>query len=299
MMNTPAKLLLLSATFALSGAIGLRGDDDNLRHELERAFSGWRAAIATRNLAAWKEATASCRQVETRNMIVSQKQPFPQALFDFPLRAPETGTLRFMKTAARGPTAHALYFGKVDVGIPDAGEIPENILLLKFINESGQWKFDTLRLVNLAGAPDVRASLKSGGSAEILNTPEFEPAGFVPPTPKLCPAPDHVAALQVASLGYATTPTVNGFVLSPVADAAEQQIIIGGLKAGENTLRLEIKPTPVAEGSARHLEVNAVVMTGNEAKPTVRVFTWKPTGATAPEFVEQKIIVNKITMRGN
>ena len=55
----------------------------------------------------------------------------------------------------------------------------------------------------------------------------------------------------------------------------------------------------MAEGSARHLDVNAVVITGNEAKPMIRVFTWRPPGETAPEFTEQKIIVNKITLRGN
>lgn len=296
-MTKPAALLPLS--FALLFATGLRSDDEGLRRELERSFSGWRTAIATRNLAAWKENTASFRQVETRNMIVSQKQPFPQALFDIPLRAPEPGTLRFMKSEANGLTASAVYFGKVDVGIPDAGEIPENLLLLKFINESGRWKFDTLRLVNLAGAPDVRASLKNGGSSGMLNSPEFVPSGIVPATPKPCQAPDHVAALQVASLGYATVPRVNGFALPVVADAAEQHIIIGGLNSGENTLTLEVKPTPVAEGSARHLVVNAVVLTGNEAKPMIRVFTWKPPGETAPEFTEQKIIVNKITLRGN
>jgi hypothetical protein len=298
-MSPPAPLLFLPVAFALVCATDLRGEDDALRHELERAFAGWRSAIATRNLAAWKDNTATFRQAETRNMIVSQKQPFPQALFDFPLRAPETGTLRFMKAEARGPTAHAFYFGKVDVGIPEAGEIPDNLLLLKFVNESGRWKFDNLRLVNLATAPDVRASLKNGGSAELLNSPEFEPAGLVPPTPKLCGAPDYVAALQVASLGYATVPRVNGFALPRVADAAEQHIIIGGLRNGENTLTLEIKPTPVAEGSARHLEVSAVVLTGNEAKPVIRVFNWRPPGETAPEFSEQKIIVNKITLRGN
>lgn len=296
MTRTTALPLL---AFALALAPGLRGDDAGLRRELERSFSDWRTAIATRNLAAWKEHTASFRQMETRNMIVSQKQPFPQALFDFPLRAPEPGTLRYVKSETKGPTASAVYFGKVDVGIPEAGDIPENLLLLKFFNESGRWKFDTLRLINLASAPDVRAALKNGGSAALLDSPEFAPTGVVPPTPKPCRAPDHVAALQIASLGYATLPRVNGFSHPVVADAAEQHTIIGGLNSGENTLTLEIRPTPVAEGSARHLSVNAVVLTGNEAKPMIRVFTWKPPGETAPEFTEQKIIVNKITLRGN
>ena len=297
LFRSPA--LLLPIAFVLACAPIAKGEDEALRHALERAFSGWRTAIATRNLAAWKDNTAAFRQVEVRNMIVSQKQPFPQALFDFPLHAPEPGTLRFLKAEAKGPTAVALYFGKVEVGIPDAGEIPENLLLLRFASESGRWKFDTMRLINLAGTPEVRTSLKSGGSLADLNSPEFEPSGEIPLVPKLCGAPDHVAALQVASLGYATLPKVNGFALTPVADAAEQQIIIGGLKAGENTLELEIKPTPVAEGSARHLEVNAVVITGNESKPMIRVFTWRPPTGSAPPFTEQKIIVNKITLRGD
>lgn len=171
--------------------------------------------------------------------------------------------------------------------------------MLNFINEAGRWKFDTLRLINLASAPDVRATLKNGGTSGILNSPEFEPDGMLPPTPKPCAAPDHIAALQVASLGYATVARVNGFALPVVADAAEQHIIIGGLMDGENTLTLEIKPTVVAEGSARHLVINAVVLTGNEAKPAIRVFNWKPPGMSAPEFSEQKIIVNKITMRAD
>jgi hypothetical protein len=291
--------LLLPAVLTIVCTTGLHGEDDTLRRELERAFSIWRTAIVTRNLAAWKENTASFRQMETRNMIVSQKQPFPQALFDFPLRAPETGTLRFIKAEAKGATAKAVYFGKIDVGIPDSGEIPENLLLLNFIYEAGGWKFDTLRLMNLANAPSVRASLKNGGAAGILKSPEFSPDGVLPPTAKSCPVPDHIATLQIASLGYATAATVNGFTLPVVADAAEQHIIIGGLKDGENTLTLEIKPTLVAEGSARHLEVNAVVQTSNKAKPMIRVFTWKAPISSAPEFSQQKIIVNKITMRGD
>ena len=277
----------------------LRADDSALRGDLDRAYSAWRAAVATRNLQGWKEHTATFRQVLTRNLIVSQKQPFPQALFDFPLRAPETGTLRFIKAEAKGATASMVYFGSVDVGIPDAGDIPENLLLLSYIGEGGRWKFDTLRLINLASAPDVRASLKNGGGSGVLTDPEFSPSGIVPAVPKLCPQPDHVATLQIMSLGYATRAKVNGFELPVVSDAAEQHLIIGGLRDGENSLELEIKQTRVAEGSARHCNVNAVVFEPRDGKPSVRVFTWHPPGEIAPAFTEQKIIVNKITMRGN
>lgn len=280
----------------LALTLSLHADEADLRRELEQSFSQWRSAIATHNLTNWQRTTATFRQVMTRNVIVSQKHPYPQALFDFPLRAPETGTLRFLRAAAKGPTANLIYFGKVDLGIPDA-EVPENLLILKFINEGGHWKFDTLRLLNLAGSPDVRASLKGGSSTAILDEPDFQPDGVAPEIPKLCPTPDYVSALQVTALGYAVTARVNGFALPTVADRAEQHLIVGGLKDGENSLSLEIKPTTVAEGSARHLEVNAVVLTGQPAKPAIRVFNWTPNGAI-PAASDQKIFVNKITLRG-
>ncbi len=281
----------------LAFALNASADETALRRDLEKAFAEWRAAIATHNLAGWQQATASSRQLLTRNLIVSQKQPFPQALFDFPLHAPETSTLRFIKAEEKGATANLIYFGKADLGIPDPGEIPELLVMLKFFNEAGRWKFDTVKLINLESAPEILATLKNGNATAALNMPEFSPTGIVPPTPKACPPPDHMAALQITSLGYATSATVNGFAISVVRDAAEQHLIIGGLKDGENALTLEIKRTPVAEGSARHIEVNAIVITGNEKKPSIRVFNWKPAGETAPEFSEMKIFVNKITLR--
>ncbi len=287
---------LLSAAFLALTLSCLHADESDLRRELEHSFSQWRSAIGTHNLGDWQRATATYRQVMTRNAIVSQKQPYPQALFDFPLRAPEIGTLRFLRATAKGPTATLIYFGKVDLGIPDT-EVPENLLLLKFINEGGHWKFDTLRLINLAEAPDVRSALKGGGSATMLEDAEFQPSGVAPEVPKLCPNPDNVGGLQVIALGYAVTARVNGFELPTVADRAEQHLIVGGLRDGENSLSLEIKPTQVAEGSERHLEVSAVVLTHKPEKPEIQVFNWTPQGA-APATSEQKIYVNKITLKG-
>ncbi len=281
----------------LAFALNTFADETALRRDLEKVFSEWRAAIATHNLASWQQSTASSRQLLTRNLIVSQKQPFPQALFDFPLHAPETSTLRFIKAEEKGATANLLYFGKADLGIPDPGEIPELLVMLKFINESNRWKFDTVKLINLESSPEILGTLKNGNASGVIRMPEFSPSGVVPPTPKACAIPDHMAALQITSLGYTTTAEVNGFALPVVRDAAEQHLVIGGLKGGENALTLEVKPTPVAEGSARHLEINAIVITGDAKKPSIRVFNWKPEGESAPEFIEKKIYVNKITLR--
>jgi len=290
--------LFLPVFLVLALVAHLSADESNLRRDLEHTYSQWRAAIAARSLSGWKDSTALFRQVMTRNMIVSQKQQFPEALFEFPLRAPELGPLRFLKAAAKGPTATLVYFGKVDLGIPDT-EVPENLLMLKFINEGGKWKFDTLRLLNLASAPEVRSALKNGGSSAMLEEPEFQPDGVAPEVPKLCGAPDHLGGLQIIAFGYTVKAKVNGFELPAVENNAEQHLIIGGLKDGENSLTMEIKQNPIAEGSDRHVEVNAVIPTRDPSKPFIRVFNWTPEGANAPANVDEKIIVNKITMRGD
>lgn len=288
------------ATFlaaALVSVMSVWGDDYALRSELERSYSAWRSALAARDLTGWQRATASYRQMATRNLIVSQKQPFPDALFNLPMRPAEVTMLRFIQLKVVGNTAHVAYFGKVDLGLIDPAEIPEGILILKFIKEATGWKFDTSRLLNLTSSPEIRAALKNGGNTPVLDEPSLSPDGVVPTTAKACPAPDRIGVLQVASIGYATRATVNGFEVATVQDNAEEHIVIGGLRDGENPLLLEVKEVPIPEGEERHLEVNALVLTGDEKKPTIRVFEWNPQGKSLAEPLKLTIYVNRITLR--
>jgi hypothetical protein len=281
----------------LWSTITLHAADMEVRPELERTYSAWRAALAARDVSGWQKSTASHRQVATRNLIVSQRQPFPDALFNLPMRPAEIATLRFLQIKVVGNTANTAYFGKVDMGLVDPSEIPDNILILKFVKEATGWKFDTSRLLNLAGSPEMRASLQNGGTPAVLDDPAFAPDGVVPPTAKPCPLPDRIGVLQVASFGYLTKATVNGFDAGTVQDNAEEHIIIGGLRNGENPLVLEVQEQPIPEGEERHLEVSALVLTGDEKKPTIQVFTWKPEGRNLAEPVKVTIFVNRLTLK--
>ena len=278
-------------------ALPARADNATSRREMEQAYSRWREAMVTRSLASWQQATAVPRQIMTRNLIISQKQSFPAALFDLPIRPPETATLRFVKIDVNGATGQLVYFGKVDMGLLDSADIPENLLILKFIREGTAWKFDTTRLVNLASVPDVRATLKNGGSSAFLSDPEFAPDGIVPPTPLPCPVPDRVGVLQVSSFGYETSASVNQFAVATVENNSEEHLIIGGLRDGENPLQLTVKQLPIPEGAERMLEISALVITGSETKPAIKVFNWKPNAHPVPEGVNQIIHVNRITLR--
>ncbi len=291
---------LLSVSLALvflAEPFAVKADDYQMRREMDRAYSAWRSALAEKNLAGWQQATASYRQMLTRNLIISQRQPFPAALFDLPIRPPETTGLRFIKVKQVGDTANLYYYGKVDVGLTDPSEVPESLLILKFIREGSAWKFDTTRMVSLGGAPEVKSAMQNGGGGNFLESPELAPDGVVPPTPKAAAMLDRIGVLQVASFGFETKATVNGFDVPSVTNNAEEHIIIGGLRDGQNPLTVSVKPLPIPEGEKRVLEVNALVLTGSEQKPYYKVFTYKPAPESVQPTQQQIIHVSRITMR--
>ena len=279
----------------------LRANDAELNRELERVYSRWCAAMSSHDAEGWHATTASYRQVLTRNLIVSQKQPFPDALFAIPLRPPDTGLLRRVKTHTKGPTANMLFFGRVDLGLGEENEIPENLLLLRFVREGSAWKFDTTRLINLSGLPKVRAELKSTGDSPYLDDEELLPSGVVPPTGQLCRIPEHVAMLSVISVGYSTTASLNGFAFAPVHNNMDRQLVIGGLNTGANALNLDIHKIelPKDKEAKRILQINAYVMTGYESRPSIRVYTWEaPATGELPSQVSLDVNVNQRSMKG-
>ncbi len=274
---------------------GAEGDAE-LRVRLEKVYYDWRGAIINQDVAAWQRSTSRLRQVMTKNLILSQRQLYPDAVFQVPIRPPELTQLRRLEVEAIGPTAHMIYFGRVDLGL-DAEAVPDNLLILRFIKEGEEWKFDTTRYMNLAGVPDIRAALSGGGDPDFLDKPEFNPPGYVPPVPKECGVPDYMAAYHIQSFGYAATPHLNGFDYPPVEDNAENQLIIGGLMKGKNDFRLDLKAVPVPEGEERYFEINVMVVTPNGDKPAVPVLQWSTKDANPPASQELPLWVNSSTLK--
>lgn len=267
-----------------------------LRAELERVYHEWRGAMLNRNVQAWQKSTSRYRQVHTHNMIVSQRQPYPEAVFAVPLRPPDITKLKMLEVEAIGDTAHLVYFGRIDLGI-EVDEVPENLLVLRYIKDPDGWRFDTSRLVNLQGALDVRASLKEGGKATFLDEPEFTPPGKAPPVPAVCKVPQYVGAFQLESIGYETRVRVNGFDYPPVRDVAINQLIIGGLDRDENELELSITPTEVPPGEERSLEISVMVVPGDAEQKPVPVYRWKTTEAVPPPVKKVLVWVNNSTLK--
>jgi hypothetical protein len=271
-----------------AGAPAVTGQDNALRAELERVYFDWRGAIINRDTRAWQRSTSRYRQVHTHNMIVSQNMPYPEAVFQVPLSPPDISRLRLLEVEASAETAHLVYFGRIDLGL-EAEEIPDNILVLRFIRDPEGWRFDTSRMVNLQGVPDVRASLKQGNRPDFLDEPEFTPPAKAPPVPKVCKKPEHMAAFQVESIGYETVIRINGFDYPPVRDVAVNQLVIGGLDRGENIMELSYRPVEAPPGEERSLEINVMVVKGESGAPPIPVHRYRAAEPAGP--VTKKVSV--------
>ena len=269
-------------------------EDTALRAELERVYHTWRGAMLNRDTRAWQQSTSRYRQVHTHNMIVSQRQPYPEAVFAVPLKPPDITRLRLLDARAVGETAQLVFFGRIDLGL-EAEEVPDNILVLRYLKDPEGWRFDTSRLVNLAGVPDLRASLQQGATPDFLDEPEFVPPGKAPPVPPVCKPPQYMAAFQIESIGYETTVRINGFDYPPVNDVGINQLVIGGLQRDENALEMAIKPTELAPGEERSLEISVMVVR-DPAQPPVPVYRWRTTDAQPPPFRRDSIWVNGSTL---
>jgi hypothetical protein len=204
--------------FACPCLLDAQQSDSALRSELEKVYQEWRGAMLNRNPRAWQNSTSRYRQVHTHNMIVSQNMVYPDAVFNVPVMPPDINQLKLLKAEAVGDTAHLVYFGKIDMGL-ESGEVPDNILMLRYIRDPEGWRFDTNRMINLQGVPDVRAALKQGERPAFLDSPEFRPPGKAPPVPKVCKKPQYMGAFQVEAVGYEVLVKINGFDYPPVRDS--------------------------------------------------------------------------------
>jgi hypothetical protein len=294
MISRTSVLLLALIAGWVGGVAGQEGGE--LRTELERVYHEWRGAMLNRNVQAWQKSTSRYRQVHTHNMIVSQRQPYPEAVFAVPLRPPDITRLKLLEVEAVGDTAHLVYFGKIDMGI-EVEEVPENLLVLRYIKDPDGWRFDTSRMVNLQGALDVRAALQEGGKPTFLDDPEFNPPGRAPAVPAVCKVPQYVGAFQIESIGYETRVRVNGFDYPPVKDVAINQLIIGGLNRDENGLEIYIKPTEVPPGEERSLEISVMVVQGDAEQKPVPVYRWRTTEASPPPVKKVSVWVNNSTLK--
>lgn len=257
-------ILLVLATLAT-------GQED-LRKPLDSAYAAWRDAIVRRDASAWQRTTAEHRRVEVRNRIVSEKLPFPGALFDLPAPPPALQGLTFLEAKQNGATAKSAYFGKIDFGI--GGTPSENLLVLSFIRGSGGWLYDRADFVNLAALPAVRNELAAGNLSYLKETSEAQPSGIVPPTPIAARSAKYIAKVYVFCPGREVQVQVNKISRHRFANAKEAEVVIGGAVDGPNEVQFSVKPLDGGTGK-EVMTIRVYLMPEVENAMPVKIFEYQ------------------------
>jgi len=291
-------LLLASLGHASDGEVAGESAPASERAAMDRAYAAWRSAMISRDVVAWERATATSRKVATRNLMISQKHPFPKSLFSIPIRPPSVLQLQLLRTEVSGSRGQLIYFGKVDMGVGNLRSIPDNLLILRFIREGEKWLFDAMQFANLEGSEDERASL-AAGDLSALAEGDFGLPRSDPVVPKLVAPPDYVGHVQVTVRGFRARVQVNGVDCGTVEDANVTNLVIGGFHKGSNELLVDVERLPLEDDTKRFFTINAFVMTGKSDRPRARVFHYQPDDLQAvPGRIDTTIWANAVTIRG-
>lgn len=295
MTPLPKYALLLLAISFFSTFDTAKADKSPLRSELEKSYKAYRQATITKDFNAWRASTSAYRAAVTRNLVVSQKLVWPHALFDIPVVPPQLAQLTFLKVEEKADTAQLAYIGPVDFGVAQ-GDIPENVLIIKFQRSQSSWRYDRTQFINLVANPEI-AALARKKDASFLAGPRYAITGAVPPTPKPCPKPDYIGHLSIISYGYKTTVFINGERHRTIAyDTSSTDVVIGGLNPGENPISIITEPvgdTPLEE---REFAISVFATHNLNERAPVRIFNYVP--PQAPPSIRSSVWVTATTLQG-
>ena len=268
---------------------------DALRPALEANYNAWRQAIVNKDFGTWDRVTASNRKVEVRNLIYSEKRPFPASIFAIPAVPPALGGLKFLEATQSGPTAKASYFGKVDFEVD--GTPTDNLLVLSFIREGNTWLYDRADFVNLGGLPAVRRELETGDLSYLEETPEARASGQLPPPAIPVNPAKYIAKVYVFSPGREVHVQINKVSRHRFANAKDAQIVIGGAKDGPNEVQFSVKKLEGGKGNEA-MTIRVYLLSEVQGVKPVKAFEYQlQEGEQPKEFGTQVFNVDEMMVR--
>ena len=254
----------------------------------------WRNAVIRKDAATWQRVTAPHRRIEVKNLIVSEKRPFPSAVFDLPAPPPALDGLKFLEATRNGPTAKAAYFGKINFGV--SGAPTDNLLVLSFV-QGGTWLYDRADFVNLSALPEVRKELAAGNLKYLKETPEARPSGVVPPVPIEARPAKTIAKVYVFCPGREVQVQVNKISRHRFANAKEAEVVIGGAVDGPNEVQYSVKKLEGGTGKEA-MTIRVYLLSETPGVKPIKAFEYQLAEGEAPKpFGSGQFVVDAATQK--
>jgi hypothetical protein len=284
---------ILSLCLLITAGIAGAQDTNALAGNLIKTYQAWQQAMVKSDARQWQSLTASHRQTEVRNRIVSEKRAFPASVFQTPTPPPTLNGLKTINVSQRGLTAKIAFYGKIDFGV--GGDPTENIMLVSFINEAGRWKYDKADFVNLTALPEVRKELAAGDLSYVKETPEFQATGVVPQTPIAVNAAKYIAKVYVYCPNREVEVQVNRVSRHNFKNTKEAEVIAGGAKDGLNDIAFSVKPLKGSTGKEA-LAVRVYLMSEIQGTMPIMAYEYKvEEGGSAKGFGKGSFTIDAAT----
>ena len=202
---------------------------------------------------------------------MSEKKAFPGTLFSVPVVPPTLKGLKALRVSSRGATATAVYFGKIDFGV--GGDIPENLLVVTYVNEAGMWKYSEVDFIRLNELKDVRAQLKAG-NLKYVNQAAFAPDGKVPVKPIEVRGAQYIAKVYVFCPGREVRMKVNKVSDHRFQNTKMSEVVIGGAHQGLNEVQFSTKALEGSTGKEA-LSIRVYMMSAIPGVAPVKVYEYQ------------------------
>lgn len=245
--------------------------DAKLQAKLEGVYMQWRTAMINKNYNLWAQFTAAHRQIHIKNRILSERKAFPAWVFQVPVSPPPVTGLRALSVSARGAIATAVYFGEVNFGV--GGKPTDNILLLNFVNERGQWKYDKAEFIRLTDLKDVRRQIKAG-NLTYVSQKDFQPSGVVPKMPIAVRPAKYIAKVYVFCPGREVKMKVNKISDHRFQNTKMSEVVLGGGLDGLNEVQFATKSLEGSTGKEA-LSIRVYLMSTVVGVKPIKVFEYQ------------------------
>ncbi len=215
-------------------------NQEKAREAAELVYNTWRLAMIRGSEQAWRSSATRSRQVKVRNLIISQRGSFPRDFFNTQAEPPKLENFKFVGaiTACGGRTLAATYVGRLQLG---EGQARDNAFVLEMVYEDGKWKLDQTRFFDLSHLPDVRKRLLSKDIELLKEQDGFQPYAALPRVPAACQPPVLIGKIFVDCPGRDLDISINGMSEHEFTDERRADVISGGLRRGQNTIRYTVR----------------------------------------------------------
>jgi len=258
--RTKPTITLITLAVAVSGCTSQPGSV--AQQELESAYGHFLTACKQGDLDAVKQHSSAHWYAAVTNNYVSMGRQFTgERTTQMAEHFPGLDGKSLVRVCQQGPTAGLLYAS--ESAEPDGNDKPRvTFTFIKFTKENDTWKFH-------GAMEEDREKHQQDGSPTEFDENSL-PAhlaidGRVPEAPAPIAEPDVVGLLDIVSYGYSTEVSINGQLQRVTTDSSSSGVIRGGLRSGENSLRIVVQRT-----NDEPLETPAITIraAGEDGKPT-------------------------------